>query len=44
MSPIIKIIVSVYRYMGVSVIPSNQLERKGSARPSTDCLRAFSMT
>jgi hypothetical protein len=38
------IFVSVYQYMDVLIIPSNQLKRKGSARPSTDCLREFSMT
>lgn len=39
------IVVSIYQiHGGVSTIPSNQLKRKGSARPSTDCLREFSMT
>jgi hypothetical protein len=28
----------------VSIVPSNQLARKGRARPSTDCRRAFSMS
>lgn len=43
-SPISDITVSLYQYIEVMIIPSNQLKRNGSARPSTDCLREFSMT